>query len=117
MNAGSYRWYKAQEHVGIHHYMLIVPKDGGKICCTKIIKADPTVDNKFCAYYKDAPEHATLRTFLKLNHLFPIGDCTKHEMDELNTLAENVVAQWMAFVFGMYVNKIKRVYKKYKNKL
>jgi hypothetical protein len=114
MNAGSYRWYKAQEKIGINHYMLIVPKDGGKVCCTKIIKADPTVDNKLCAFYKDAPEHATLRTFLRLNHLFPIGDCTRHEMDELTSLAENVVAQWITFVFGRYANKIKRAYKKYK---
>ena len=112
MTAGSHRWFKAQQSIGIKHYMLIVPKNGGEVQFTKIKSADATVDNKFCAYYKHDPEKATLRSYLKLNKLLPIGECSYHEMKVLTKSAADIVAQWLKIVFGRYAKKIQRIYRK-----
>jgi len=114
MTAGSYRWYKAQDNIGVKHYMVLLPKDGGNIYQFKIKSAIHTIDNKFCAYWKYATEHTTLRSALKLESPKILGRSSMGVLNQVEQTGKKVVEDWMSIKFGGYAKKIQRAYKKYR---
>lgn len=114
MTAGSYRWYKAQDNLGVKHYIYLLPKDGGNIYQFKIKSAIHAVDNKFCAYWRYATEYTTLRTALKLEDPKIIGKSSMGVMKLVENMGKGAVDYWMSVKFGTYAKKIQRAYKKYR---
>lgn len=114
MNAGSHRWYIAQERAGVKHYMVLLPKDGGNIYMSKILRAMPAVDNKFCAFYKESPHRATLRTELVIGSPKIIGKSDPVIMNKVELYGKKVVDRWISQRFGHYARIIQKRYRMYK---
>lgn len=115
INAGSYRWFHAQKLAGIHHYMIVVPKDGGDVHMYKIKHCEPRVDAKFLAYYNEYLKlriEPTLRSKAILTERKRIFNVTNSALREQRYRA--IAKQTLLVYFGALANRIKRVWRRFK---
>ena len=116
INAGSYRWYKAQEAAGVRNYMIVVPRKGGQILWCEIKNVYYRIDEKFCAFYNSEKyrDETTLRSNVRLTNGRAIGKVNKEELDVLDRESKKFMKELWYVYFGSKARKIQRLWKRYK---
>ena len=117
INAGSYRWYKAQEAAGIRNFMVLVPRKGGRILMCDIKRVYYRIDDKFCAFYNsEYRDDASLRSYVKLTNSRSVGVVDRKQLDLLEKYSKKFMLKMWHVYFGSRARKIQRLWKRYKEK-